>query len=84
MKVLLGLQDLWKFMENGYAELASPTIEANLSAIQKNTLKEFRKRDKKVLFLIYQGVTESNVLEYFQYFVSTKVWEILQKSYQGI
>nr|XP_020258021.1 uncharacterized protein LOC109834420 isoform X1 [Asparagus officinalis] len=83
MKVLLGSQDLWELIENGYAEPESPTAEANLSATQKSELKEFRKKDKKALFLIYQGVEESAFEKISNALFSKQAWEILQKSYQG-
>lgn len=47
MKVLLGSQNLWELVENGYTESDSPVTEVNLSTSQKTKLKEFRKRDKK-------------------------------------
>lgn len=54
MKALLGAQDVWDIVENGFEE----QDEASLSQGVKETLKESRKRDKKALFLIYQSVDE--------------------------
>ena len=58
MKALFGSQELWKVVNDGYVE---PTTEqeATYSMEQKTTLKEERKKDKKALFLLYQGVGES-------------------------
>jgi len=59
MKVLLSSQDIWDIVEDGYTEPADADAEAALSNAQKTVLKESRKRDKKALFLIFQGVDES-------------------------
>ncbi|XP_020245115.1 uncharacterized protein LOC109844741 [Asparagus officinalis] len=83
MKVLLGSQDLWDLVENGYTEPESPAAEATLTATQKSELKEVRKRDKKALFLIFQGVDESAFEKISNALSSKEAWEILQKSYQG-
>ena len=84
MKVLLSSQDLWELVGNGYAEPESSATEASFSATQKSELKEFRKRDNKALFLIYQGVEES-VFEKISNAQSFKeAWKILQKSYQCV
>jgi hypothetical protein len=83
MKVLLGSQDLWVVVENGYTEPESLAAEATLTATQKNELKEVRKIDKKALFLIYQGVEESTFEKISNVQSSKQAWEILQKSYQG-
>ncbi|XP_020266712.1 uncharacterized protein LOC109842219 [Asparagus officinalis] len=40
MKFLLGSQDLWELVENGYTETESLAAEATLTAIQKSELKE--------------------------------------------
>ena len=61
MKVLLGSQDVWELVEKGYEEPKTKEDEEKLSETQKAALKEFRKRDKKALFLIYQGIDESNL-----------------------
>ena len=42
-------------VEKGYNE---PQDEATLSQTQRDTLKDARKRDNKVLYLIYQGLDD--------------------------
>ena len=78
MKVLLGSQDLWELVENGYAEPESLAAEATLTAIQKNELNKVRKSGKKAFFLIYQGVEESTFKKIFNAQSSKQAWEILQ------
>ena len=57
MKALFGSQDLWEIVTEGYME---PTAEqeAAYTAEQKIALKDQRKKEKKALFLLYQGVDE--------------------------
>ena len=47
---------------------------------QKAALKEFRKRDKKALFLIYQGIDESNFEKISSSNNSKAAWKILRNS----
>ncbi|XP_074345106.1 uncharacterized protein LOC141684164 [Apium graveolens] len=83
MKVLLGSQDIWDLVESGYTE-PDAAAEVGLSNDQKSILKETRKRDKKALFLIIQGVDESTFEKISEAKTSKQAWEILQKSFQGV
>ena len=56
MKTLLGSQDAWDVIENSYTE---PEGTDGLTNAQKDALKNLRKKDKKALFFIYQGVDEA-------------------------
>ena len=80
MKVLYGSQDLWEIMENGYEE---PDNQANLSPQQLSTLKENKKKDKKVLYFIYQSVDEVIFERILTASTSKKAWDILNKAYKG-
>ncbi|XP_074360337.1 uncharacterized protein LOC141700496 [Apium graveolens] len=59
MKVLLGSYDNWDIVESGYDEPTDAAAEAALSNAEKMFLKEIRKKDKKGLYTIIQGVDES-------------------------
>lgn len=59
MKALLGSQDCWDVVEEGYVELKNAAVEAALTNEEKRVLKKARKKDKKALFFIFQGVNES-------------------------
>ncbi|XP_074337043.1 uncharacterized protein LOC141674220 [Apium graveolens] len=83
MKLLLWSQDIWDLVESGYTE-PDAAAEAGLSNDQKSILKETRKRDKKALFLIIQGVDESTFEKISEAKTSKQAWEILQKSFQGV
>ncbi|XP_070672518.1 uncharacterized protein [Malus domestica] len=69
MKALLGAHDVWEVMEKGYIELED---EDTLIQAQKESLKDSRKRDKKVLYFIYQAL-DDNGFEKVSSATSTKV-----------
>ena len=55
MKALLRSQDVWETVEKGNKELKNEVI---LSQVQKDGLRDLRKRAKNALYLIYQGLAE--------------------------
>nr|XP_028952653.1 uncharacterized protein LOC114822461 [Malus domestica] len=73
MKALLGAHDVWEVMEKGYIELED---EDTLIQAQKESLKDSRKRDKKVLYFIYQAL-DDNGFEKVSSATSTKNGEKL-------
>ncbi|KAJ0972576.1 hypothetical protein J5N97_020535 [Dioscorea zingiberensis] len=83
MKALLGSQDLWELVTDGYEE---PTTEqeAAYTREQKNTLKEQRKKDKKALFFLYQGVDEATFEKISEAQSSKEAWEILITFFKGV
>ncbi|XP_074327754.1 uncharacterized protein LOC141665667 [Apium graveolens] len=84
MKVLLGSYDNWDIIESGYDEPVDATTEATLSNAEKMILKETRRKDKKVLYTIIQGVDESTFEKISNAKTAKEAWEILQKSFQGV
>ncbi|XP_061363230.1 uncharacterized protein LOC133306870 [Gastrolobium bilobum] len=84
MKMLLSSQDIWDLVEDGYIEPANAAAEAVLSDAQRNMLKDSRKKDKKALFLIFEGVDESTFEKISDAKSSKEAWEILQKCWQGV
>ncbi|XP_074374029.1 uncharacterized protein LOC141714407 [Apium graveolens] len=84
MKVLLGSYDNWDIVESGYDELTDAAAEAALSNAEKMILKETRKKDKKALYTIIQGVDESTFEKISNAKTAKDTWEILQKSFQGV
>ena len=80
MKVLYQSQELWDIVESGVAE---PTNVANITPQQLQELKENRKKDKKVLFFIYQAVDEV-IFERISTVTSVKeAWDTLHSSHKG-
>ncbi|XP_074336690.1 uncharacterized protein LOC141673860 [Apium graveolens] len=84
MKVLLGSYDNWDIVENGYDEPTDTAAETALSNAEKMILKETRKKDKKALYTIIQGVDESTFEKISNAKTAKDAWEILQKSFQGV
>ncbi|CAN6691653.1 unnamed protein product [Malus baccata var. baccata] len=82
-KALFGSQDLWEVVSNGYDE---PTTEqeAAYTADQRNTLKDLRKKDKKALYLLYQGLEDSTFEKIVEATTSKQVWDTLTTIYQGV
>ena len=80
MKALLGAQDVWDIIENGFEE----QDEASLSQGVKETLKESRKRDKKALFLIYQSVDEDTFEKISNATTAKEAWDKLQTCNKGV
>ncbi|KAL8094563.1 hypothetical protein AgCh_036190 [Apium graveolens] len=71
-------------VESGYDEPVDATTEAALSNAEKMILKETRKKDKKALYTIIQGVDESTFEKISNAITAKEAWEILQKSFQGV
>jgi len=79
MKALLGSQDAWDIVVNGYTE---PEGTDGLTNAQKDTLKHLWKKDKNAIFFFYQGVDESAFEKIANATTSKQAWEILQNSYK--
>ncbi|XP_028059589.1 uncharacterized protein LOC114263291 [Camellia sinensis] len=84
MQVLLASQDLWELVDQGYDEPATLANERNLNDAQKTALKDLRKRDKKALYLLYQGIDESSFEKILAATTSKEAWSILRNSHCGI
>ncbi|XP_056848829.1 uncharacterized protein LOC130498977 [Raphanus sativus] len=70
--------DNW--IEKGFNE---PENDGGLSQTQKDGLRDSRKRDKKALCLIYQGLDEDTFEKVAGARTSKEAWEKLQTSYKG-
>ena len=83
MKALFGSQDLWEIVTDGYVE---PTMEqeAAYTADQRTVLKDQRKKDKKALFLVYQGLDESTFEWIAEATTCKQAWEILSTIFKGV
>ncbi|GAU10225.1 hypothetical protein TSUD_418740, partial [Trifolium subterraneum] len=80
MVALLGAHDVWEIVEKG---LVIPENEGTLSQTQKDSLRDSRKRDKKALCLIYQGLDEDTFEKVSGANTAKEAWEKLQTSYKG-
>ena len=80
MKALLGSQDVWEIVEKGHKESKNGGI---ISQAQKDSLRDSRKRDKKALYMIYQGLDEDAIEKILEVKWAKQSWEKLQTSYKG-
>ncbi|CAJ2639360.1 unnamed protein product [Trifolium pratense] len=80
MVALLGAHDVWEIVEKG---LVIPENEGTLSQTQKDGLRDSRKRDKKALCLIYQGLDEDTFEKVSGATTAKEAWEKLRTSYKG-
>ncbi|MBA0770393.1 hypothetical protein Gotri_019038, partial [Gossypium trilobum] len=53
MKALLGSQDGWEVVQEGFVE---STTTAGYTTTQKKALKEMRSKDKAVLYMLFRAV----------------------------
>ncbi|XP_022635028.1 uncharacterized protein LOC111241414 [Vigna radiata var. radiata] len=80
MVALLGAHDVWEVVEKGHTE---PENVESLSQAQKDSLRDSRKRDKKALCLIYQGLDEDTFEKISGVKSAKEAWEKLKISYKG-
>ena len=80
MKALLGSQENWEVVEDGFDEPANPTGWSNG---QLKVLKDARMKDKATLYILYQVVDESGFEKIAGAKSSKEAWDILEKAYKG-
>ncbi|XP_073116213.1 uncharacterized protein [Elaeis guineensis] len=81
MKALLSSQDIWEVVEKGYEE---PQDDHGQTAAQRIVLVEQKKKDKKVLYFIYQGLDEIGFEKVACATNSKQAWEILENAHKGV
>ncbi|XP_068639544.1 uncharacterized protein [Aristolochia californica] len=81
MKALLGAHDVWDIVKNGLSESER---EDALTQEQKTSLKDSKKRDKKVLYLIYQALDDDGFEKISSATSTREAWVKLQTSYKGV
>ncbi|XP_004507201.1 uncharacterized protein [Cicer arietinum] len=78
MKSLLGDQEVFEIVQEGYEQLG-----ANPTERQQTTFKDCKKRDCKALFYIQQSVDSNNFEMISKVSTSKEAWDILVKYYTG-
>ncbi|KAK0596432.1 hypothetical protein LWI29_015641 [Acer saccharum] len=73
MKTLFISQDLWEYVEEGYAT----------EGVAADVLKDVKKKDAKALFFIQQAVAESIFPRISAATKSKEAWDALKNGYQG-
>jgi len=79
-KALLGSQENWEVVEDGFDELANTIGWSNA---QLKVLKDTRVKDKAALYIMYQVVDESGFEKIGSAKSSKETWYILEKAYKG-
>jgi gag-polypeptide of LTR copia-type len=72
MKALLGSQDTWKVVEEGFEKLTNTT---GYTAAQNKTLKEARSNDKAALYMLFRAVDKSGFEKIVGATTSKEAWE---------
>jgi len=80
MKALLGSQENWEVVEDGFDEPANTTGWSNS---QLKVLKDAHVKDKAALYILYQAVDESGFEKIAIAKSSKEAWDILEKAYKG-
>jgi gag-polypeptide of LTR copia-type len=80
MKALLGSQDAWEVVEEGFEE---PTNTTGYTAAQNKALKEARSKDKATLYMLFRAVDESSFEKIAGATTSKEAWDILEKVFKG-
>ena len=79
MKALLGSQENWEVVEDGFDE---PANTIGWSNAQLKVLKDARVKDKAALYILYQAVDESGFEKIASAKSSKEAWDILEKTYK--
>ncbi|KAJ0077724.1 hypothetical protein Patl1_36458 [Pistacia atlantica] len=82
-KALFGSQDLWDIANLGFTD-PTPEEEETYTPEQRNALKDQRKKDKKALFLLYQGLDDDTFEKISEATSSKEVWDKLAIIYKGV
>ncbi|TYK02785.1 UBN2 domain-containing protein [Cucumis melo var. makuwa] len=77
MKALLGSQDVWDIVNNGYEE---PESDVALSQAQREALQNTRKKDQKALTIIHQAIDDSNFEKISRATTTHQAWKFLKNT----
>ena len=79
MKLLLGSQDAWEVVEEGFEE---PKDTMGYTAVQNKALKEARLKDKATLYMLFRAVDESGFEKIARAITSKEAWDTLEKVFK--
>ncbi|KAA0026211.1 reverse transcriptase [Cucumis melo var. makuwa] len=81
MKALLGSQDVWDIVSNGYEE---PESDATLNQAHREALQNTRKKYQKALTIIHQAIDDNNFEKISGATTAYQAWQILENTYKGV
>jgi len=79
-KTLLGSQDFWEVVQQGFEELENTT---GYLVAQKKMLKETRSKDKATLYMLYRVVDEAIFEKIVGASTLKEAWDIFGKVFKG-
>ena len=80
MKALLGSQDAWEVVEDGFEE---PFDTTGYTVVQNKALKELRSKNKAALYMLFRAVDESGFEKIARATTSKEAWDTLEKVFKG-
>ena len=80
MKALLGSQDAWEMVEEGFEE---PKDTTGYTVAQNKTLKELQSNDNAALYMLFRVVDESGFEKIARATTSKEAWDTLEKVFKG-
>ena len=79
MKALLGSQDAWAVVEEGFEE---PKDTTGYTASQNKALKEAQSKDKAALYMLFRAVDELDFEKIAKATTSKEAWDTLEKVFK--
>ena len=94
MRALLGSQECWDIVKDGYLEpdeepvrsgetSTPPSRTLRVADEELKNLKISRKRNQQALFLLYQGLKNSDLDKIADEKMAKGVWDVLERIYKG-
>ena len=79
MKALLGSQDTWEMVEEGFEE---PKDTTGYTTAENKALKELRSKDKAALYMLFRAVGESSFEKITRATTLKEAWDTLEKVFK--
>jgi len=78
MRVLFDYHELWDVVESGVSAL-----DAKATEVQRVALRDQKKKEKKALYLIHQGMNDETFEHIEGATTTNEAWTILSTNYKG-
>ena len=84
MKALFRGKDVWEIVQNGYIEPRDQTEYNTLTQVEKDDMRELRKKDRNAMFYIHQVMHESILPRVVAAITAKQELDTLETSYKGL